>query len=295
MRWLAEALAELKRESAWGYRPGAPPACEPLALAALALAGHELTESASRAGQRLVECQAESGALGISPSQPSPHWPTGLAVLAWRALSQGAADSPYAAPIQRAADWLLTVAGETMPRSEDMGHDTSLRGWPWVEGTHSWLEPTAWNTMALRAIGQASHPRTVEGVRLIHDRLLPAGGCNYGNTYVLGQALRPHLEPSGLALLALAGAADHDGRIARTVAYVAAAVTDRPTAASLAWGLQGLVAHGNVPEADALLATAAARTRRLDGSPPRLALLALAALGSRSPLVQLGAQSLVTT
>ena len=33
--------------------------------------------------------------------------------------------------------------------------------------------------------------RTREGVRLLRDRLLPDGGCNYGNTTVLGQTLSP--------------------------------------------------------------------------------------------------------
>ena len=92
--------------------------------------------------------------------------------------------------------------------------------WPWVLGTHSWIEPTAFNVLALKAAGRGEHPRTREAVRLLVDRLLPTGGCNYGNTTVLGQQLRPHLAPTGLVLLSLAGEQINDSRIAKSLAYL---------------------------------------------------------------------------
>ena len=138
-----------------------------------------------------------------------------------------------------------------------------LVGWAWAEGTHSWLEPTAFAVLALQAAGQSNHARTREAVRLILDRQLPGGGCNYGNTVVLGQRLRPHVQPTGIALLALAGENDSDVRITKSIAWLRRSIGPETTAASLAWALLGLRAHGiDVPQADDWFATAAEHTPR---------------------------------
>jgi hypothetical protein len=213
--------------------------------------------------------------------------------LAWCALDPEHARRPYPLPADdqtptaRAIRWLLSISGEASARNVDLGHDTTIKGWPWVEGTHSWIEPTAFSLLALKATGQRAHPRAVEAVRLLVDRILPEGGSNYGNTSVLGQLLRPHLEPTGVTLLALAGEKDEDGRIERSLDFARGAVGPETTAQSLGYGLMGLAAHGRLPKApDAWLAQAAERTRRLATSWPRLSLLALAALGESCPLIR---------
>ena len=164
-------------------------------------------------------------------------------------------------PAARAVRWLLSISGAASPRNVDLGHDTTLKGWPWVEGTHSWIEPTAFSLLALKATGQQAHPRGREAVRLLIDRILPDGGCNYGNTAVLGQTLRPHLEPTGVTLLALAGEEDQDGRIGRSLDYALSAVGPETTAQSMGYGLMGLAAHGRLPKPpEEWLARAAERT-----------------------------------
>jgi hypothetical protein len=121
---------------------------------------------------------------------------------------------------------------------------------------------------------------------LLKDRLLPSGGCNYGNTIVFGQELRPHLQPTGLCLLALAGETDLDGRVERSIEYLIDQLSDRTTTASLSFALLGLAAHGRLPaESTSWLAAAAERTLGRDPGSYKLALLALASLGERSPLV----------
>ncbi len=113
---------------------------------------------------------------------------------------------------------------------------------------------------------------------LLTDRLLSGGGCNYGNTIVLGQELLPHVQPTGLALLALAGEADRDGRIGRSLDYLSAVLSEKTTSASLAYGLLGLAAHGRFPAyADRFLVPAYRRTLQRDGAAYQLALLGLAA------------------
>lgn len=286
MAWLESILDELAAAREWSYAPGASAASEPTALAALAMEAHGRSEAAERARRWLADAQAPDGSVGINARQPAPHWPTALAVLAWQSAAAGRRDSPYHLQIARALAWMQSIAGEpAVPQDPDLGHNTTLVGWPWVEGTHSWIEPTAWCLLAMKAAGRGAVPRAREAATLLIDRQLPNGGCNYGNTFVLGQELRPHLAPTGLVLLALAGETDASGRLGKSVDYVRAAIGPQTTALSLAYGALGLSAHEGLPEGvEAWLAAAAERTRRRPGPLPRLALLALAARGREGPI-----------
>jgi hypothetical protein len=291
MRWVESILDELSDPTHLGYQTGTPSSTEPAALAALALAGYGRHEAAEKICRWLASIQSGDGTLGISAAETSPHWPTGLAVIAWNALRHAPdASNVLEAAIGKAMGWILTMKGETSPRNDEVGHDTMAIGWPWVAGTHAWVEPTVFNLLALKARGHAQHLRARQAVGLLVDRLLPGGGCNYGNTVVLGQTLRAHVEPTGLTLTALADEPDTTGRVARSITYLESALDGTTTAASLAYGLIGLAAFARTPVAAAQwLASAAERTRRRGASPYRLALLALASLGTECPLLQ-GAQ-----
>jgi hypothetical protein len=140
--------------------------------------------------------------------------------------------------------------------------------------------------LALKHTAYARHRRAREAVLLLVNRLLESGGCNYGNTIVFGQALRPHVQPSGIALVALAAEDDPTGRIARTVDYLRDELSERTATASLCYGLLGLAARGAFPkQADHWLQAAAGRTLARDPAPYKLALLALATLGAECPLI----------
>src|SRR5262249_10379671 len=130
-----------------------------------------------------------------------------------------------------------------------IGHDTSLIGWPWVEGTHSWLEPTALAILALAGEGLGDHPRVRDGVRLILDRAIPSGGWNYGNKAVFGRMLRPQPGPTGMALLALAGRAGGQASpaVTRALDYLRGTLPAVRAAVSLGWGVLGLRAAGACP------------------------------------------------
>src|SRR5262249_9989037 len=128
---------------------------------------------------------------------------TAYSLLLWTILEH------HTNPRRRAATWLLAEKGQPIPseaasEGSIVGHDPSLIGWPWIDGTHSWMEPTALAILALGREGLAAHARVAEGVRLLYDRALPHGGWNYGNRSVFGRELRPQPGPTGLALLALA-------------------------------------------------------------------------------------------
>jgi hypothetical protein len=291
MPWIDEALALLAQSPVCGYSPQDRGATEPSALAALALVGHGKRKESAAVGEFLVGIQEPSGAVGVRQGEETPRWPTSLAILAWLAMDKAA----FSDPIARAFRWALSIEGERL-ETDEVGHNGMLAAWPWVErgnvagprGTHSWLEPSALFVAAFKSLGFADHARTREAVALLLDRILPKGGCNYGNTFVLGQELRPHVQPSGMAMVALRNEFDEDRKIALTLDYLSNSLTSETTTASLAWALLGLAAHDRKPKnADELLARAHERTMRRDQSPHRIALLALAALGEESPLITL--------
>lgn len=285
MNPLAIALDVLECQSAWCYRPGTAPAAEPTAWAALALAAHNRHDAADVARRWLLIAQNADGSVGIRQDEPAPGWPTALAVLAWNLPGEHGPEDTAREASRRAIDWLLRSAGDTSETRPLVEHDPTIPGWPWVLGTHSWVEPTALGLLALRSVGLASHSRAIDAARLLDDRLLPSGGCNYGNTIVLGQTLLPHIEPTGLTLLALCGQADAHGRIAAAVDYLLAAIGPDTAPASLAYGILGLSAHGReLPRSDEWLANAFARAYRRESS-LELALLALAALKEDCPLI----------
>jgi hypothetical protein len=282
--WLQNVLDELAKQPVCGYLPNQAAATEPSVIAALALAGHERRDAALPVLDYLAAAQQADGSVGVREKEPTPGWPTSLAVIAWQYFDA----AKFKTRIDQGLAWITAQHGKTMELNSEMGHNTLLDGWPWAEGTHSWLEPTAFHLLAYRSVGQATHPRAKEAVKLLIDRLLPSGGCNYGNTVVLGQTLRPHVQPTGIVLLALAGEQDPSGRLEKSLTWLKWSLGSRTTAASLAWALHGLAAHDrDVTNAGELLGKAYERVSAHDRAPYKFALLALAALGAKSPLVEI--------
>jgi hypothetical protein len=302
MSWVDAILDDLAQMPAIGYSPGDKAAAEPTAIAALALFSHERHSAAATAADELAAMQQDNGEVGVRLGEEWPGWPTSLAINAWQAVTVSGRLKPpgnstvedvpvqrevYASPpaqfddrIGRAIEWLLANRGQRVPPSKEFGHNTQLVGWAYAEGTHSWVEPTAFAVLALKAAGRAYEAAAREGIAVLIDRQLPGGGLNYGNTFVLGQLIRPHVQPTGIGLLALAGEQDASGRLAKSVAWIRRSIGPQTTPTSLAWALLGLRANGVSPsEADQWLENAAQRVQTRDSSPHKLALLALAAKG----------------
>jgi hypothetical protein len=243
------------------YAEGATPAAEPTAYAALALAARQPhSETVHRALDWLAQRQLDHGGVPVSPQVQRPCWTTAPALLAWLRDGMGA-QQRFADNARRATRWLLKTRGETTePAPELYDHDTTLVGWPWTIGTQSWVEPTALAVLALRAAGARDHPRVHEGLRLLRDRLLPAGGWNYGNKRVMYSVLRPFPATTGIALAALSGDREltDDPQIAASLDYLRHELPRVRAPFSLAWGLTGLAAWDARPaEAADWLAEAA--------------------------------------
>jgi hypothetical protein len=187
----------------------------------------------------------------------------------------------------RGVRWLLKTKGRRMsPRPDIFGHDRTLVGWSWVDGTHSWVEPTAYAVMALRAAGKADHARVREAVELLRDRALSDGGWNYGNTRVFANRLRPFPATTGIALAALAGEPRRarGSRIEAAIAYLLNELPRIRSPLSLAWGLIGLAAWDGFPaEASGWLAESA-HTVAINTIGPHEAALMLLADAKGAPL-----------
>jgi hypothetical protein len=283
MAWHDETIEFLAGRPVCGYQREGIPSVEPTALAALALLTAGRGRQAATALDWLCGVQSTDGSLGIDARTRQPCWPTGWAMLAWNmaAGQMPNAKAKWSAATGRALAWTLATSGRPLRnlRQDDrlIGHDTALQGWPWVVGTHSWVEPTAINLLALRSAGQANHPRAREAVKLLLDRQLPEGGWNYGNTTVLGHVLRPHVQPTGLALAALAGEKGIRSTVQPSLDYLRRVLSDRTATASLCYALLGLSEHDIWPEkADGWLASAWRRTQAGGAVPYPAALLALA-------------------
>jgi hypothetical protein len=198
--------------------------------------------------------------------------------LLWQAVQSSTGVEQYSPSIHRAVQWTLAERGKTQKRGEMARHDSTLVGWTWAANTHSWIEPTAMFVLALKATGHNDHPRTREAARLLSDRLLPAGGCNYGNTILLGQTLLPHVQPTGLAMMALAGEINQVPQVELSLHFLQRELRRDTTTASLCYGLLGLAAHDRSPaERLEWLENACRRCVEHGGSCYKMSLLALAA------------------
>ena len=147
-------------------------------------------------------------------------------------LAALAPDAPAGAALAAA---LVTARGVKLPQSPTNVQDNSLQGWAWIDGTFSWVEPTAMAVIALtrhRALSGAQ-ARIAEGQRLLLDRTCRVGGWNYGNANVLGRQLEPHTPPTALALMALRDRRDSDAA-KRSHQYLSAHALDERAGLALA-------------------------------------------------------------
>lgn len=189
----------------WGYYRGRVSRIEPTVWAMLALTASKggapyvldphiafLTRSRDAGGHAI-----DDGALPVNFGF------NGQAALMLRGIGEPAAATLATAMLDR----LIAAKGVAVPQSPQFRQDNSLQGWAWMDGTFSWVEPTAWCTLALKASDRRAAPaaaaRIGEAERMLLDRACVGGGWNFGNSAVLGQDLRPYIATTALALLAL--------------------------------------------------------------------------------------------
>jgi len=149
----------------------------------------------------LTQFQSLDGRISLSKENDNITWITPISLLAW------GGHEDFLTHRTKAEKFLLSVSGEHfVQKGNALGFDTSIRGWPWILSTHSWVDSTAYAILALRSIKALVtplHPRIDEAVNMLMDRQLESGGWNYGNTSLFGVELRPTMESTALAMTAL--------------------------------------------------------------------------------------------
>jgi len=221
----------------------------------------------------LQKQQDTEGRLSISPDYPQASWPTPLAILAWNTSAH------YQKEKDLAIQFLINFSGRHFPKDANSitGHDPSIKGWPWIADTHSWIIPTGLAILALQSTG-VTHQRVIEGQHMILDRQLAHGGWNYGNTTVFGKEVLPLPECTGVALQALSNTPDTT-LIEKSLEYLIKELPNLHTPISLGWALLGLGAWGMKPShSDELIIESLHLQKKYGPFPlPSLALLLCAA------------------
>jgi hypothetical protein len=180
---------------------------------------------------------------------PEGCWTTSLVLITLRFVH---APSKHG---ERALRWLLHSKGReghwfwkwkfrTVDRAVQFNPDKY--GWPWFAGTVSWVVPTAFSLMALKQSFPCCRTEQVSnrlqlGTEMLRDRVCPGGGWNAGNGIVLGSALKPHIDTTAIALLALPG--DADAAAGQSLNWLRQAFVECSSAYSLAWSALAFLVH----------------------------------------------------
>ena len=152
-----------------------------------------------------------------------------------------------AAFVRTTATKVVGVKGIALQQNEVQRQNNALQAWSWIDGTFSWVEPTAWCTLLLKrtlALGVAGASERIETAeRLIRDRVCHDGGWNYGGSNVYGQELYPYVPTTAIALLAMQDRRT-DAAVAKSEAWLEANVGTEPTAVALSLSAIALGLYG---------------------------------------------------
>src|SRR5580658_2352030 len=242
-------LTRQLRSGGWSYFGSEQSGVEATTLAIMATTS-ESPEAARSGLNHLSDLQRQDGAWPAFRGDPGASWTTALVLCALN----GTGD--FASARESAVRWLVAERGREghwfwrwkfKTADRKVRFDPEKYGWPWTPGSASWVIPTAFSVIALKQYTvcnrlEASEKRIRLGVEMLLDRVCVAGGWNSGNSVVHGVPLRPHVEATAIALLAL-----QDERrselIRRSLAWLEkeAAIVD--SVSSLAWCILSLFVY----------------------------------------------------
>jgi len=208
---LAETLRSRQMKSGgWAYFDSVQESLEATCLAELALAPERHANS-SEAILFLLKSQLSDGGWPAFLGDSEGSWTTALALCTLNSTGD------FTAAREKAFRWLYAERGREghwfwrwkfKTSDRNVRFDPDKYGWPWVTGSASWVIPTAFSIIAIEQFtvcnrSEESEKRIHLGVEMLLDRECVDGGWNSGNSLVYGVPLRPHVEPTAIALLAL--------------------------------------------------------------------------------------------
>ena len=208
---LAETLRSRQMKSGgWAYFDSVQESLEATCLAELALAPERHANS-SEAILFLLKSQLSDGGWPAFLGDSEGSWTTALALCTLNSTGD------FTAAREKACRWLCAERGREghwfwrwkfKTSDRNVRFDPDKYGWPWVTGSASWVIPTAFSIIAIEQFtvcnrSEESEKRIHLGVEMLLDRECVDGGWNSGNSLVYGVPLRPHVEATAIALLAL--------------------------------------------------------------------------------------------
>jgi len=208
---LTEKLKSRQMKSGgWAYFDSVQESLEATCLAELALAP-EMQVSSSAAILFLLKSQLSDGGWPAFLGDSEGSWTTALALCTLNSTGD------FTAAREKAFRWLYAERGREghwfwrwkfKTSDRNVRFDPDKYGWPWVTGSASWVIPTAFSIIAIEQFtvcnrSEESEKRIHLGVEMLLDRECVDGGWNSGNSLVYGVPLRPHVEATAIALLAL--------------------------------------------------------------------------------------------
>ena len=264
-RWTHGLLAAQNLDGGWGYREGQDSAIEPTSWALLAISEmgreHSLDREKRAGASFLGRNQLSNGSWPTVPKDRAGSWVTSLACLALQGLGG------WAPQVDAGLHWLARnwpgeggfwwcLRHRLFGQPQLVVQDHRLRGWGWTRGTSSWVEPTAYALLALRAArGSTSFLARVDhrcrlAQAMLCNRMCAGGGWNCGNPVVYGAAGHPLLSSTCWALLSLGEFMDQaDVRrcVTESLDWLERSYSQSPGPGSLALGALCLKAFRRAP------------------------------------------------
>ncbi len=212
--------------------------------------GLEAQDAARKGIAQLLSLQRPDGSWPAFLGDSDSSWTTALALCALNAVTD------LADARERAFRWLIEVRGREghwfwrwkfKTADRDVRFDPDKYGWPWISGSASWVIPTAFSVVAIKQCtvcnrSVASEKRIHLGVEMLLDRVCVGGGWNSGNSVVYGVPLRPHVEATANALLALQDEQQSEV-IERSLAWLRQEAARIDSVSSLAWCILSLFVY----------------------------------------------------
>ncbi|HWQ32924.1 MAG TPA: hypothetical protein VNQ79_08715 [Blastocatellia bacterium] len=228
--------AQQNADGGWGYVAGGLSFAEPTCYSLLALAtpaAHAPNQPETRALKWFEAHRNPAGAVTFEGDRSHPdNWGTILACFTLHHLNAGPELCKH---YQR---YLLASRGNRISpqAAAPLKLNGDLQAWSWAVGTASWVEPTAYALLALKALGLREHERVRTGEAFLLDRACYEGGWNYGNKEVLDVRLEPMPTNTCFALLALQDFRRSHAVIQKSLAYLERELAERQSTLTLALG-----------------------------------------------------------
>ena len=239
---LTEKLKSRQMKSGgWAYFDSVQESLEATCLAELALAP-EMQVSSSAAILFLLKSQLSDGGWPAFLGDSEGSWTTALALCTLNSTGD------FTAARERAFRWLFAERGREghwfwrwkfKTSDRNVRFDPDKYGWPWVTGSASWVIPTAFSIIAIEQFtvcnrSEESEKRIHLGVEMLLDRACVDGGWNSGNSLVYGVPLRPHVEATAIALLALQDE-QRTETVKKSLSWLRQNAASMDSVSSLAW------------------------------------------------------------